>query len=51
MLAEKEVAAPTLSINTDPIFVAIEMSRSKWVVGTHFPTSRRSAFIPSNGVT
>ena len=26
-------------LDTDPIFVAIEMSRSKWVVGTHVPTS------------
>ena len=41
MLAEKEVAAPAPSINTDPIFVAIEMSRSKWVVGTHIPTSSK----------
>ena len=41
MLAEKEVAAPAPSINIDPIFVAIEMSRSKWVVGTHIPTSSK----------
>ncbi len=41
MLAEKEVATPAPSINTDPIFVAIEMSRSKWVVGTHIPTSSK----------
>jgi hypothetical protein len=41
MLAEKEVAAPAPSINTDPIFVAIEMSRSKRVVGTHIPTSSK----------
>ena len=41
MFAEKEVAAPAPSINTDPIFVAIEMSRSKWVVGTHIPTSSK----------
>lgn len=39
MLAEKEVAAPVPSVATDPIFVAIEMSRSKWVVGTHVPAS------------
>ena len=41
MLTEKEVAAPTPSIDTDPIFVAIEMSRSKWIVGTHIPTSSK----------
>jgi transposase len=41
MLAEKEVAAPASSVATDPIFVAIEMSRSKWVVGTHVPTSTK----------
>jgi hypothetical protein len=41
MLAEKEVAAPAPSINTDPIFIAIEISRSKWVVGTHIPTSSK----------
>jgi len=41
MLAEKEVAAPAPSIATDPIFIAIEMSRSKWVVGTHIPTSTK----------
>ena len=41
MLAEKEVAAPAPSIATDPIFVSIEMSRSKWVVGTHIPTSTK----------
>lgn len=41
MLAEKEVAAPALTAATDPIFVAIEMSRSKWVVGTHVPTSTK----------
>ena len=29
MLAEKEVVAPALSVATDPIFVAIEMSRPK----------------------
>ncbi len=39
MLAEKELAAPAPSIASDPIFVAVEMSRSKWVVGTHIPTS------------
>lgn len=39
MLAEKEVAAPVPSADTDPIFVAIEMSRSKWVVGAHVPAS------------
>lgn len=41
MLAEKEVVAPTLSVATDPIFVAIEMSRSKWVIGTHVPTAAK----------
>ena len=41
MLAEKEVAAPASSVANDPIFVAIEMSRSKWVVGTHIPTSSK----------
>lgn len=41
MLTEKEVVAPAPSVATDPIFVAIEMSRSKWVVGTHVPTSRK----------
>ena len=39
MLAKKEVAAPAPHLDTDPIFIAIEMSRSKWVVGTHVPTS------------
>lgn len=41
MLVVKEVAAPALSIATDPIFIAIEMSRSKWVVGSHVPTSTK----------
>lgn len=41
MLAEKEVAAPAVSVATDPIFVAIEMSRSKWVIGTHVPTATK----------
>src|SRR5579872_3520969 len=41
MLAEKEVVAPALSVATDPIFVAIEMSRSKWVIGTHVPTAAK----------
>jgi transposase len=39
MLAEKEVTTPVSSASNDPIFIAIEMSRSKWVVGTHLPTS------------
>ncbi len=39
MLAEKEIAAPVSSAPNDPIFIAIEMSRSKWVVGTHLPAS------------
>ena len=41
MLIEKEVVAPAPSIATDPIFVAIEMSRSKWVVGSYVPTSSK----------
>ena len=41
MLTEKEVVAPAPSIATDPIFVAIEMSRSKWVVGSYVPTSSK----------
>jgi transposase len=41
MLAEKEVTVQALPVATDPIFVAIEMSRSKWVVGTHIPTSSK----------
>jgi transposase len=41
MLAEKEGTVPASSVATDPIFVAIEMSRSKWVVGTHIPTSSK----------
>jgi len=39
MLTEKEVVAPAPSLDTATIFIAIEMSRSKWVVGTHTPTS------------
>ena len=41
MLAEKEGTVPASSVATDPIFVAIEMSRSKWVVSTHIPTSSK----------
>lgn len=41
MLAEKEVAAQVSSMDTDPIFIAIEMSRSKWLVGTHLPASAK----------
>jgi transposase len=41
MLAEKEVAAQVSSTATDPIFIAIEMSRSKWLVGTHLPASAK----------
>ena len=37
MLLEKEVAASTSPTIADPIFIAIEMSRSKWVVGAHLP--------------
>lgn len=39
MLPEKEVAAPATSVKGDPVFVSIEMSRSKWVVGAHVPTT------------
>jgi transposase len=41
MLAEKEVAIAVPSVDTDPIFIAIEMSRSKWVVGTDVPRSAK----------
>lgn len=41
MITEKEVAAPALSVITDPIFMAIEMSRSKWVIATHVPTATK----------
>lgn len=41
MLAEKEFAAQDSSADTDPIFIAIEMSRSKWLVGTHLPASTK----------
>jgi transposase len=41
MLAEKEIAAQVSSMDTDPIFIAIEMSRSKWLVGTHLPASAK----------
>ncbi len=41
MLAEKEIAAQVSSIDIDPIFIAIEMSRSKWLVGTHLPASAK----------
>ncbi|RTL81040.1 MAG: hypothetical protein EKK29_18795 [Hyphomicrobiales bacterium] len=41
MLAEKEVAAQFPSMDTDPIFIAIEMSRLKWLVGTHLPASAK----------
>ena len=41
MLAEEEVATPASSVANDPIFVAIEMSRSKWVVGSHVPTTSK----------
>lgn len=37
MLPEKEVVTPASSMISDPIFIAIEMSRSKWVVGAHLP--------------
>lgn len=37
MLPEKEVTASTLPTIADPIFISIEMSRSKWVVGAHLP--------------
>ncbi len=41
MLAEKEVAAQVSSADADPSFIAIEMSRSKWLVGTHLPASAK----------
>jgi transposase len=41
MLAEKEGTVPASTVAADPIFVAIEMSRSKWVVGAHIPTSSK----------
>ncbi|WP_375395481.1 IS110 family transposase [uncultured Sphingomonas sp.] len=37
MLTKKEVAASTSPTIVDPIFIAIEMSRAKWVVGAHLP--------------
>ena len=37
MLTEKEVVASVPSAHIDPIFISIEMSRSKWVVGAHLP--------------
>lgn len=39
MPAAQKVVARVPSMDTDPIFIAVEMSRSKWVVGTHVPTS------------
>jgi len=39
MVPEKEVAAPAVSDRNDPVFISIEMSRSKWVVGAHVPTT------------
>ena len=39
MLPEKEVTIPVPSAPSDPIFIAVEMSRSKWVVGAHLPAS------------
>jgi transposase len=41
MLADKEIAAQVSSMDTDPIFIAIEMSRSKWLLGTHLPASAK----------
>ncbi len=38
MHAEKEIAAEVLSIDN---FRPIEMSRSKWRVGSHLPTSAK----------
>ena len=39
MLPDKEVATPFASVANDPVFISIEMSRSKWVVGAHVPTA------------
>jgi hypothetical protein len=39
MRAEKDVAAQVLSIDADPIFIAIEMNRSKRLVGRRLPAS------------
>ena len=39
MLTAQKVVARVPSVDTDPIFIAVEMSRSKWVVGAHVPTS------------
>ena len=39
MPAAQKVVARVPSMDTDPIFIAVEMSRSKWVVGAHVPTS------------
>ena len=39
MLTDREVAAAVPSISSDPIFIAIEMSRSKWMVAAHVPTT------------
>lgn len=41
MRAEKEVAAQVLSIDADPIFIAIEMSRSQRLVGRRLPASTK----------
>ena len=41
MLPDKEVATPFASVANDPVFISIEMSRSKWVVGAHVPTADR----------
>jgi transposase len=39
MPAAQKVVTRVPSVDTDPIFIAVEMSRSKWVVGAHVPTS------------
>lgn len=39
MTAENEVALPGAMVTRDPIFISIEMSRSKWVIGAHVPTT------------
>ncbi|MFG1307265.1 hypothetical protein V5F34_24385 [Xanthobacter autotrophicus] len=39
MTAENEIALPGAMVARDPIFISIEMSRSKWVIGVHVPTT------------
>ena len=37
--AKQSINEPTSALEPDPIFVSVEMSRSKWVVGSHSPLS------------